>query len=451
MIDQYIYTQKGLSKKAGLEQGNSIVITRAECGNGYSQDPGSMTELVPSSVKMQLVLDDSSLTWNSQDQYAVLHMTLSNVGLSEAFELRQIGIYAQDPQTEEEFLYIIGQTDQPETIHAYSQGESNVDLELYLYGASASQIQLSIDPTCLVTKRHLGEVTGNLQAQVDQKIQNHNHDGVYAAKVHTHTKSEVGLGNVDNTKDSAKSVAYAANAGKLEGYGASSFATKVHTHSYLPTSGGTISGKLTVSKGGVTVNAQDDELIFQVSGNSRLAAWGISSASHRSVYMVHNGVKSGALNQIYIGPPTGALEDISIYPMTNGKGNVGTSAYAWDYVYRKHASTGSSQGIKGNFAPYDEEEAYEELKQLPIYTYSYRKTQEDGTLGEADPEDFNIGSIVEKMPVGTVSSVDLQEGDVQHYDVDSFMFFLAGAVKACQRKIEELEQKIEYLEESKGE
>lgn len=450
MIDQYIYTQKGLSKKAGLEQGGSIVITRAECGDGYSQDPGSMTELVPSSVKIQLVLDDSSLTWNSQDHYAVLQMTLSNVGLSEPFELRQIGIYAQDPQTQEEFLYIIGQTDQPETIPAYSQGESNVELELYLHGSSASQIQLSIDPTSLVTKRHLGEVTDSLQAQVDQKIQSHNHDAVYAAKTHAHTKSEVGLGNVDNTKDSAKSVAYAANAGKLGGYGASSFASKVHSHSYLPTSGGTLSGKLTVSKGGVAVNAQDDELIFQASGSSRLAAWGISGASHRSVYMVHNGVKSGALNQIYIGPPTGTLEDISIYPMTNGKGNVGTSASAWDYVYRKHSSTGSSEAFKGNFAPYDEEMAYEELKQLPIYTYSYRSLNGEGQMDQVDDLDFNIGSVVEKMPVGTVNSMDLKEGKVQHYDVDSFMFFLAGALKSCQRKIEELEQKIEYLE-SKGE
>ena len=37
--------------------------------------------------------------------------------------------------------------------------------------------------------------------------------GIYAAKSHTHTKSEVGLGNVDNTADSAKSVKYATSAG----------------------------------------------------------------------------------------------------------------------------------------------------------------------------------------------------------------------------------------------
>ncbi len=36
---------------------------------------------------------------------------------------------------------------------------------------------------------------------------------LFALKSHTHTKSEVGLENVDNTEDSAKSVKYAASSG----------------------------------------------------------------------------------------------------------------------------------------------------------------------------------------------------------------------------------------------
>lgn len=41
--------------------------------------------------------------------------------------------------------------------------------------------------------------------------------GIVAAAVHTHTKSEVGLGNVDNTADSTKSVKYATSAGSCTG------------------------------------------------------------------------------------------------------------------------------------------------------------------------------------------------------------------------------------------
>ena len=41
-----------------------------------------------------------------------------------------------------------------------------------------------------------------------------------AAKVHTHVKSEVGLGNVDNTADDNKSVKYATYAGSSTSSGA---------------------------------------------------------------------------------------------------------------------------------------------------------------------------------------------------------------------------------------
>lgn len=41
--------------------------------------------------------------------------------------------------------------------------------------------------------------------------------GSYAASNHSHTKDQVGLGNVDNTADASKSVKYAANAGSANG------------------------------------------------------------------------------------------------------------------------------------------------------------------------------------------------------------------------------------------
>ena len=56
----------------------------------------------------------------------------------------------------------------------------------------------------------------------------------YSPSSHTHAKSEVGLGNVDNTADARKSVSYAASAGDadtVDGKHASAFAASSHTHS----------------------------------------------------------------------------------------------------------------------------------------------------------------------------------------------------------------------------
>lgn len=75
-----------------------------------------------------------------------------------------------------------------------------------------------------------------------------------AAKTVNITKSNIGLGNVDNTSDASKSVKYAANAGSADVANSvdwskvqnkpSSYPPASHSHAYLPLSGGTMSGAL---------------------------------------------------------------------------------------------------------------------------------------------------------------------------------------------------------------
>lgn len=68
---------------------------------------------------------------------------------------------------------------------------------------------------------------------------------------HGVTKAQVGLGNVDNTADSAKSVKYAGSAGSVAWDNVSgkpsSYPPSTHTHSYLPLSGGTMGGTAVIS------------------------------------------------------------------------------------------------------------------------------------------------------------------------------------------------------------
>ena len=77
---------------------------------------------------------------------------------------------------------------------------------------------------------------------------------------HTHTKSEVGLGNVDNTADSAKSVKYATSAGSANSVPwsgvtgkPSTFPPSSHSHSYVPLSGGTMTGTLSLKNTGFQI------------------------------------------------------------------------------------------------------------------------------------------------------------------------------------------------------
>ena len=117
-----------------------------------------------------------------------------------------------------------------------------------------------------------------------------------AATKPSYSKAEVGLGNVDNTADSAKSVKYAASAGSVAwsnvsgkpssmpasdvyswakqphkpSYTASEVgaAPASHSHSYLPLSGGTMSGRILRGAGGSWISARNNAIAFGTTANS---------------------------------------------------------------------------------------------------------------------------------------------------------------------------------------
>lgn len=79
------------------------------------------------------------------------------------------------------------------------------------------------------------------------------------------TPANIGLGNVNNTADSAKSVNYATSAGSANAVAwnnvtgkPSTYTPASHTHSYLPLSGGTVTGNLGVN-GTIMANGNNIE------------------------------------------------------------------------------------------------------------------------------------------------------------------------------------------------
>ncbi|MDE6259986.1 MAG: hypothetical protein K2M42_03875, partial [Oscillospiraceae bacterium] len=94
---------------------------------------------------------------------------------------------------------------------------------------------------------------GSLQTQIDAlQEQKADADAVNealagkAAASHTHTKAQVGLGNVDNTADSEKSVHYAETAGSAVDQTARNAASSAQTtaNAAMPKTGGTFTGNV---------------------------------------------------------------------------------------------------------------------------------------------------------------------------------------------------------------
>ena len=98
------------------------------------------------------------------------------------------------------------------------------------------------NPSSLIIKLNGGDTEGTSRFT---------YDGSNAKTVNI-TKSDLGLGNVDNTADANKSVKYATTAGSANAVTwnnvtgkPSEFTPASHTHEYLPLSGGTVSGDVT--------------------------------------------------------------------------------------------------------------------------------------------------------------------------------------------------------------
>lgn len=130
----------------------------------------------------------------------------------------------------------------------------------------------------------------------DESRAAYNHSTKTSGNPHHVTKTDVGLGNVDNTADSAKSVKYATSAGSVAwsnvsgkpssmpasdvyswakqpskpSYTASEVgaAPASHSHSYLPLSGGKMSGCILRGAGGSWISARNNAIAFGTTANS---------------------------------------------------------------------------------------------------------------------------------------------------------------------------------------
>lgn len=124
-----------------------------------------------------------------------------------------------------------------------------------------------------------------------------------AAASHTHTKAQVGLGNVDNTADSAKSVKYATNAGSAGSAGSATNDSKNQAITgYIR--GLSVSGRtVTYTRGDGTtgsITTQDTNTTY---GTASQGANGLMSAADKKKL---DGIASGANNFTYSLPTASA-------------------------------------------------------------------------------------------------------------------------------------------------
>ena len=150
--DNVVYTTLGLNLMAKLQTGATLDITRAVGGDGHTS-ADALTALTEVTARQTLTL--SNVVYKGSGQ-ALLPVTLYNRGLTAGYPLRQIGIYAADPD-DGEVLMLVAQSEQPDTIPSAEDSPDFVaNFSFHIALGNAGRINVSYSLTDMAWVGRLG-------------------------------------------------------------------------------------------------------------------------------------------------------------------------------------------------------------------------------------------------------------------------------------------------------
>lgn len=156
--DNVVYTTQGLNLMAKLQTGAALEITQAIGSDGHvSAD--ALPALTEITAKQTLTLSDAIYKGNGQ---ALLPVTLYNRGLTEGYPLRQIGIYATDPD-DGEVLMLVAQSETPDTIPTELASPDFVaNFSFHVALGNAGRINVTYSLTDMATRADLDNINAQL-------------------------------------------------------------------------------------------------------------------------------------------------------------------------------------------------------------------------------------------------------------------------------------------------
>ena len=123
-------------------------------------------------------------------------------------------------------------------------------------------------------------------------------------------------------------------------------------------------------------------------------------------------------------------------PLSDGFGNIGTADQRWGSIYSTVFSQTSVRSKKEEIQKYDVNQAYDELKNMPLYTYYFK----DCSL---ETKTMSLGTMIDYLP-SEVMMATPNGNDC--YNLGNLNFWHIAVTQVLQNKIEELENRVKELE-----
>lgn len=162
-MDGSITTSRGLSLIAKLlAQKGALEITRVAVGDGTPPaDPSTRNTLVHELRNATI----ESVT-NPGNGEAKIVVTVSSIGVTTGFFIREIGVFAKDPDSGSEILYsYAGFSNNPQWIRPQEGSVTNVaTYDLNTIIDKVSEVKVNIDPSSLATKEQLESLDERISA-----------------------------------------------------------------------------------------------------------------------------------------------------------------------------------------------------------------------------------------------------------------------------------------------
>lgn len=145
-----VLTKKGQLLQAKVGTGVVLALTKMKLGSGVLPKGTSLEDLTDLVAPEQNVGIASKEVLTDQ-KMCKISATITNVGLSAGYYVRELGVFAEDPD-DGEILYAVTSDSAPDFLPTEG-GSTAVSQEfaVYISASNASDVKVSIDPGALAT------------------------------------------------------------------------------------------------------------------------------------------------------------------------------------------------------------------------------------------------------------------------------------------------------------
>lgn len=159
-FSKFYLTRKGIDLQTKLQSGSTLKFTRVAVGDGIVNDPATLIDL-ENLVQYRASYNINDIT-NKGDGTSIIQTIITNKNLDEGFFLREIGVFADDPDLGE-ILYCVTNTGQyADYLPAKTLNSVDIILEIITVVGNAENVVIEIDDSLVyVTRKEFLSLAGN--------------------------------------------------------------------------------------------------------------------------------------------------------------------------------------------------------------------------------------------------------------------------------------------------